>query len=168
MPLFYCTKWRSGQVLPMPDRLTDSQRKDSATQLLIKYKSGALVTQLGNIRQSHLSSDKVSNHPCPSSVGLQRAVSGVLIQDIDYIIRIAVSHQAFIRPLISTCIILDRLKWYPSKKSCLFVPKVIGQEQRVVEVHSKRMKIPIHSKQGLSSHLKYLFRASLKPASHLL
>ena len=32
-------------MLPMPDSLTDSQRKDSATQLLIKYKSGALVTQ---------------------------------------------------------------------------------------------------------------------------
>ena len=29
----------------LTDRLTDSQRKDSATQLLIKYKSGALVTQ---------------------------------------------------------------------------------------------------------------------------
>ena len=30
----------------MPDSLTDSQTlKDSATQLLIKYKSGALVTQ---------------------------------------------------------------------------------------------------------------------------
>ena len=41
--LIYCTKWRSGQVLPMPDRLTTL--KDSATQLLIKYKSGALVTQ---------------------------------------------------------------------------------------------------------------------------
>ena len=40
----YCTKWRSGQVLPMPDRLTTL--KDRATQLLIKYKSGALVTQL--------------------------------------------------------------------------------------------------------------------------
>ena len=42
----YCKKWRFGQVLPMPDRLTDSQCKDSATQLLTKYKSGALVTQL--------------------------------------------------------------------------------------------------------------------------
>ena len=42
----YCKKWRSGQVLPMPHSLTDSQRKDRATQLLIKYKSGALVTQL--------------------------------------------------------------------------------------------------------------------------
>ena len=41
----YCKKWRSGQVLPMPHSLTDSQRKDRATQLLIKYKSGALVTQ---------------------------------------------------------------------------------------------------------------------------
>ena len=41
----YCTKWRSGQVLAMPDRQTDSQMKDRATQLLIKYKSGALVTQ---------------------------------------------------------------------------------------------------------------------------
>ena len=43
----YCTKWRSGQVLPMPDSLTDSlpTLKDRATQLLIKYKSGALVTQ---------------------------------------------------------------------------------------------------------------------------
>ena len=37
----YCTKWRSGQVSPMPH----SQMKDRATQLLIKYKSGALVTQ---------------------------------------------------------------------------------------------------------------------------
>ena len=36
----YCTKWRSGQVLPMPYGLTTL--KDSATQLLIKYKSGAL------------------------------------------------------------------------------------------------------------------------------
>ena len=42
----YCKKWRFGQVLPMPDRQTDSQSKDSATQLLTKYKSGALVTQL--------------------------------------------------------------------------------------------------------------------------
>ena len=32
----YCTKWRSGQVLPMPDSQT---LKDRATQLLIKYKS---------------------------------------------------------------------------------------------------------------------------------
>ena len=30
-------------MLPMPDRLTTL--KDTATQLLIKYKSGALVTQ---------------------------------------------------------------------------------------------------------------------------
>ena len=41
----YCKKWRFGQVSPMPDRQTDSQSKDSATQLLTKYKSGALVTQ---------------------------------------------------------------------------------------------------------------------------
>ena len=42
----YCTEWRSGQVLPMPYLLTDrlTTLKDSATQLLIKYKSGALVT----------------------------------------------------------------------------------------------------------------------------
>ena len=38
----YCTEWRSGQVLPMPHSQT---LKDSATQLLIKDKSGALVTQ---------------------------------------------------------------------------------------------------------------------------
>ena len=45
----YCTKWRSGQVLPMPDGRADSQTlQDSATQLLTKYKSGALVTQLEN------------------------------------------------------------------------------------------------------------------------
>ena len=30
----YCTKWRSGQVLPMPHSLTTL--KDRATQLLIK------------------------------------------------------------------------------------------------------------------------------------
>ena len=35
-------KWRSGQVSPMPYGQT---LKDRATQLLIKYKSGALVTQ---------------------------------------------------------------------------------------------------------------------------
>ena len=38
----YQTKWRSGQVSRMPDGQT---LKDRATQLLIKYKSGALVTQ---------------------------------------------------------------------------------------------------------------------------
>ena len=38
----YCTKWKSGQV----SKRTDGQTlKDSATQLLTKYKSGALVTQ---------------------------------------------------------------------------------------------------------------------------
>ena len=39
----YCTKWRSGRVSRMPHPQT---LKDSATQLLTKYKSGALVTQL--------------------------------------------------------------------------------------------------------------------------
>ena len=38
----YCRKWRSGQVSRMPYGQT---LKDSATQLLVKYKSGALVTQ---------------------------------------------------------------------------------------------------------------------------
>ena len=38
----YCSKWGSGQVLSMPYGLT---LKDRATQLLIKCKSGALVTQ---------------------------------------------------------------------------------------------------------------------------
>ena len=32
----------------LTDSLTHSQRKDRATQLLIKYKSGALVTQLAS------------------------------------------------------------------------------------------------------------------------
>ena len=43
----YSTKWRSGQVLPMPYRLTHSLTtlKERAPQLLIKYRSGALVTQ---------------------------------------------------------------------------------------------------------------------------
>ena len=43
----YSTEWISGQVLPMPYGLTHSLTtlKDRATQLLIKYKSGALVTQ---------------------------------------------------------------------------------------------------------------------------
>ena len=47
LAFIYCTKWRSGQVLPMPHSLTHSLTtlKDRATQLLIKYKSGALVTQ---------------------------------------------------------------------------------------------------------------------------
>ena len=38
----YSTKWKFGHVLPMPDSQT---LKDSATELLKKYKSGALVTQ---------------------------------------------------------------------------------------------------------------------------
>ena len=42
----YCKKWRFGRVSRMPHSLTDSHLKDRATQLLIKYKSGALVTQL--------------------------------------------------------------------------------------------------------------------------
>ena len=46
----YCTKWRSGQVSRMPYGRThwsvcQQTLKDSATQLLTKYKSGALVTQ---------------------------------------------------------------------------------------------------------------------------
>ena len=47
MPLYIAQSGDlAGQVLLMPDSLTDSQTlKDSATQLLIKYKSGALVTQ---------------------------------------------------------------------------------------------------------------------------
>ena len=49
----YCKKWRSGQVLPMPDSLTHSHLKDRATQLLIKYKSGALVTQFETISYVH-------------------------------------------------------------------------------------------------------------------
>ena len=40
----YCKKWRFGRVSRMPDRLTTL--KDRATQLLINYKSGALVTQI--------------------------------------------------------------------------------------------------------------------------
>ena len=43
----YCTKWRSGRVSRMPDGLTTL--KDRATQLLIKFKTGALVTQLSII-----------------------------------------------------------------------------------------------------------------------
>ena len=39
----YCKKWRFGRVSRMPHWLTTL--KDRATQLLIKYKSGALVTQ---------------------------------------------------------------------------------------------------------------------------
>ena len=58
----YCTKWRSGQVSRMPDSLTTL--KDRATQLLIKYKSGALVTQKQLILPFHpglpwLAADKV-------------------------------------------------------------------------------------------------------------
>ena len=37
----YCTKWRSGQVLPMPHSLTDFERSSYSAP----YKSGALVTQ---------------------------------------------------------------------------------------------------------------------------
>ena len=48
----YCKKGRFGRVSRMPQSLTDSQRKDSATQLLIKYKSGALVTQLVTVQGS--------------------------------------------------------------------------------------------------------------------
>ena len=57
----YCKKWRSGQVLLMRYGRTDGLTlKDRATQLLIKYKSGALITQLpipnvlgGELSSSH-------------------------------------------------------------------------------------------------------------------
>ena len=42
--IIYCTKWRSGQVSRIPYSMTTL--KDFATQLLKKYKSGALVTQI--------------------------------------------------------------------------------------------------------------------------
>ena len=42
MPLYIA---KSGDLEGCHACLTDSQRKDRATQLLIKYKSGALVTQ---------------------------------------------------------------------------------------------------------------------------
>ena len=38
--------WTGVTDASLTHSLTDSQRKDRATQLLIKYKSGALVTQL--------------------------------------------------------------------------------------------------------------------------
>ena len=43
MPLYIA---QSGNLDRCYRCLTDSQRKDSATQLLIKYKSGALLTQI--------------------------------------------------------------------------------------------------------------------------
>ena len=43
MPLYIA---KSGDLDRCHACLTDSQSKDSATQLLTKYKSGALVTQL--------------------------------------------------------------------------------------------------------------------------
>ena len=47
LAFIYCKKWRFGQVLPMPDSLTHSAKIELlSTQLLTKYKSGALVTQL--------------------------------------------------------------------------------------------------------------------------
>ena len=42
-------------MLPMPNSLTTL--KDGATQLLIKYKSGALVTQFGNLVHRNLEAD---------------------------------------------------------------------------------------------------------------
>ena len=50
----YCTKWRPGRVSRMPHWLTHSQMKDRATQLLIKYKSGALVTQFNVPKSSRI------------------------------------------------------------------------------------------------------------------
>ena len=47
MPLYIA---KSGDLDRCHRCLTDSQRKDSATQLLIKYKSGALVTQYADQR----------------------------------------------------------------------------------------------------------------------
>ena len=45
MPLYIA---KSGDLDRCYRCLTDSQMKDRATQLLIKYKSGALVTQNGD------------------------------------------------------------------------------------------------------------------------
>ena len=66
----YWTKWESGQVLPMPDSLTDwltvwQTLKDRVTQLLIKYKSGALVMQwccfLSYAMDQMAGDDKIAN-----------------------------------------------------------------------------------------------------------
>ena len=51
----YCIKWRSGQVLPMPYGQT---LKDSATQLFMKQKSGALVTQFSKYPEKRASFSK--------------------------------------------------------------------------------------------------------------
>ena len=50
MPLYIA---QSGDLDRCYRCLTDSQRKDRATQLLIKYKSGALVTQLSSINEKN-------------------------------------------------------------------------------------------------------------------
>ena len=52
MPLYIA---KSGDLEGCHACLTDSQRKDRATQLLIKYKSGALVTQTYVLKQGNYS-----------------------------------------------------------------------------------------------------------------
>ena len=59
MPLYIA---KSGDLEGCHACLTDSQRKDRATQLLIKYKSGALVTQILTKPQSRsLASNYLQN-----------------------------------------------------------------------------------------------------------
>ena len=67
MPLYIA---KSGDLEGCHACLTDSQRKDRATQLLIKYKSGALVTQFikhtSNILQYLEQAQHVLHYSCSS------------------------------------------------------------------------------------------------------
>ena len=62
MPLYIA---KSGDLEGCHACLTDSQRKDRATQLLIKYKSGALVTQIMFGHQSPVPRNNTASYQFP-------------------------------------------------------------------------------------------------------
>ena len=77
----YCTKWRSGRVSRMPDRLTTL--KDRNTQLLIKFKTGALVTQLISDLLNGIFHTGVTYGPLPTSHQFSKLKIRVTMPTID-------------------------------------------------------------------------------------
>ena len=73
----YCKKWRFGRVSRMPDRLTTL--KDRTTQLLIKYKSGALVTQQVSLFMACSGYRKVSGASFTGNRGHHAAHNGTFL-----------------------------------------------------------------------------------------
>ena len=78
MPLYIA---KSGELEGCHACLTDSQRKDRATQLLIKYKNGALVTQLHYIAMTMIAAMTLTNTQVARAVKIMTKAASELTTD---------------------------------------------------------------------------------------